>query len=111
MLENIRYKFKGENGSLTVIKGSLFVIKEERKNGIYVLKGVSVTDSVSMHAKVTSNKTRLWHLRFGHISDELNRHGVLGDDKIKQLEFCEQFILSKVIGVKFNITKHRIKGT
>lgn len=36
MLENIGYNFRSKSGSLKVIKGSLVVIKGERKNGICV---------------------------------------------------------------------------
>lgn len=50
---------KGENRSLNMIICSSFVIKEERKNGIYLLKGTLVISSTSVHAGVTSDKIRL----------------------------------------------------
>ncbi|KAH9744680.1 hypothetical protein KPL70_003806 [Citrus sinensis] len=39
------------------------------------------------------NKTLMWHMRLGHMSEKwmkiLERHGVLGDDKLGHVEFCE----------------------
>lgn len=54
LLENIRCEIKVENRSLNMIICSSFVIKEEMKNGIYLLKGTLVISSTSMHAGVTS---------------------------------------------------------
>lgn len=43
--------------------------------------------------------TRLWHLRLGHMSvkglKELEKQGVLGKDKIDELDFCEDCVFGK----------------
>ena len=36
-------------------------------------------------------------------------HDVSGDDKIEWLEFCEQYILSKVTNVKFDNAEYKTK--
>ena len=46
-----------------------------------------------MSLKPVEDKTRLWHLRLGHISEkglrELEKKSGFGTDKIENLEFCE----------------------
>lgn len=93
ILENIGYSFKDENGYWKVIKGSLVVIKEKGNDSIYELNGMSVTGRASVQSRVNFDKTSLGHLRLSYISEkclkELSRHGVLGDNIIGWLEFCE----------------------
>lgn len=88
MLENMKYSFNGKHRSLKIIKGLLIVIKGKMKNDIYVLRGTLVAGSAFLHVVVTSDKTRLWHLMLGHISEkclkDLSRQGVLDNDIIKQ---------------------------
>ena len=84
----MKYNFNGKNKSLKIIKGLLIVIKGKMKNDIYVLRGTLVAGSAFLHVVVTYDKTRLWHLRLGHISEtclkDLSRQGVLDNDRIKQ---------------------------
>ena len=51
----------------------------------------------------------------GHTSEIgmsiLSKHGLLGDDKIGKLDFCEHYIYGKQTRVKFSTAIHRTKGT
>ena len=74
-------------------------MKRTRKNGAYVLDGEVVTGESNVSVKTNADNTRLWHLRLGHISlkglKELEKQGVLGADKIEELDFCEDCVLRK----------------
>ena len=114
MLDKIGCLVKLESGTLKVLKGSMVVMKENMSNGLYVLQESAVTgDVVVSNQKI--NKTMLWHMRLGHMSErglvELSKQGVLGVDKIEPLKFCEDCVLGKSSKVKFSTGIHNSKGT
>lgn len=115
MLDELGYLVKIEAGMIKVLKGSLLVMKGVRKNGIYSLLGSTVIGSVSMVAGSTSTNTMLWHKRLGHVSHrgltELSKQGLLGKEKLKEMEFCENCVYGKSSRVSFGVGKHRTKGT
>ncbi|KAH9728046.1 hypothetical protein KPL70_008880 [Citrus sinensis] len=86
-----------QKGELKILNGSTLVMKGTRKNGVYVLDGASVTGVSNAIESTNIDKIALWHLRLGHMSikglKELNKQGVLGNDKIGELVFCEECIL------------------
>lgn len=57
----------------------------------------------------------MWHLRLGHMSEKglraLESQGVLEDDKLEFLEFCEVYVLGKSSRTSFKTTVHNTKGT
>ncbi|KAH9699562.1 hypothetical protein KPL71_024410 [Citrus sinensis] len=114
MLDKIGCLVKLESGTLKVLKGSMVVMKGNMSNGLYVLQGSAVTGDVAV-SNQKLNKTMLWHMRLGHMSEkgliELSKHGVLGVDKIKPLKFCEDCVLGKSSRVKFSTGIHNSKGT
>lgn len=91
MMDQMGFSIKLESRELKILNGSTLVMKGTKKNGVYVLDGESVT-GVSNVIKSTENDiTKLWHLRFGHMNikglKELEKQGVLGSDKIRELVF------------------------
>ncbi|KAH9786526.1 hypothetical protein KPL71_010287 [Citrus sinensis] len=101
MLDQIGCVVKVQQGIMSVVKGSLVLLKGIKKNGLYVLEGTTVTRMVSVSSSFSVDKTRLWHLRLGHMSlrglKELSKQGLLGSDTIVKklrtdngLEFCNQ---------------------
>ncbi|KAH9763957.1 hypothetical protein KPL70_001353 [Citrus sinensis] len=78
------------------------------------LKGSVVTGDVGV-SNQNLNKTLLWHFKLGHMSErslrELSKQGVLGEDKIEPLEFCEECVLGKSSRVKFSTGAHVSRGT
>ncbi|KAJ9557373.1 hypothetical protein OSB04_011987 [Centaurea solstitialis] len=70
-----------------------------------LLDGQTVTDDKA---------SRLWHLQLGHMSfhgmSELSRRGLLGGDKVVELEFCEECVYGKQKRGRFMSGKHTTKG-
>ncbi|KAH9659867.1 hypothetical protein KPL70_024018 [Citrus sinensis] len=113
MLDNLRYFFKSRSGGLEIRKGTELVMKRVKENGLYVLQGSSVPVLEGVSAVSEEAKTKLWHLRLGHMSikglQELSKQGLLGEDRIQQLEFCENCIFGKSHRSKFNKGEHMSK--
>ena len=114
MLEKKGYNYKSEGGVLRVMKGSLVVMKGLLQNGLYVLQG-SVGTGETATTEASLDKTLLWHNRLGHMSLKglvtLDKHCMLDNKDIKDLEFCEDCILGKAHGLKFDVRIHRTKAT
>jgi len=54
------YVFKGENGVLKVLKGSMIFMKGMQKNGLYSLIGALVMGSAATVSVIRLSKTELW---------------------------------------------------
>ncbi|KAH9668969.1 hypothetical protein KPL70_021600 [Citrus sinensis] len=74
---------KAENEEIHVTDKGETVMKEVRKNGMYILVGSSPEHGIS--ASVTRDKTKLWHMRLAHISErglrELSNQGLFESTK------------------------------
>ena len=88
-------------------------MKGSRRNGLYVLKGSVVLPGINTN--VSSDKTRLWHMRLAHMSEkclkELSKQGLLGTDQISALEFCEKCVFGKATRLKFIPGKQETENT
>ena len=59
---------KAEKGVLKVIKGSMVIKKGIKENGMFVLdRHTAVGEASVIDSK--GNKSMLWHLRMGHMSE------------------------------------------
>lgn len=58
------------------------IMKRVRKNGLYVL--IRSSHTLGVTASVSSDKTKLWHMR------EFHKQGLFGGDPISSLEFCKK---------------------
>ena len=67
MLDQMGYSVKIESGEMMIIKGTETIMKGLRKNGVFILDGEVVTGEVGVSVNANTDKTRLWHLRLGHI--------------------------------------------
>ena len=91
------------------------MMKRVKKNGIYSLLGITVIGSSSLVASTSMDNTMLWHRRLGHVSEKglikLSKQGLMGKEKLQELEFCETCVYGKSSSVKFGTGIHRTKGT
>ncbi|KAH9646639.1 hypothetical protein KPL70_024932 [Citrus sinensis] len=115
ILDQIGCIIKMESGVMKIIRGSMVIMKGAKNNGLYVLQGTAIIGDVSVSTSMNPNKTLMWHMRLGHMSERgmkiLERQGVLGDDKIGPVEFCEVCVLGKSSRTSFKTAVHKTKGT
>ncbi|KAL2245959.1 UNVERIFIED_CONTAM: Retrovirus-related Pol polyprotein from transposon TNT 1-94 [Sesamum indicum] len=95
-------------GLMKIMKGSLIVIKAERKRNLYICN-VSYDNLV---ASVSGcDLIVLWHKRLGHISqkglDFLRKDGILNEN-IEKLDFCDDWVLGKHHKVHFPASPSQI---
>ncbi|KAG8480945.1 hypothetical protein CXB51_025615 [Gossypium anomalum] len=83
-LDSKGYRYTAESGVLKISKGSLVVMKGQRKTAkLYVLQGSTVTGDAAVASSSLSDDdiTKLWHMRLGHMSEngmvELSKRGLL----------------------------------
>ncbi|GKA87844.1 retrovirus-related pol polyprotein from transposon TNT 1-94 [Tanacetum coccineum] len=81
-LDSIGCDYQGRGGVLKVSKGALVVMKGEKTNGLYLLKGSMITGVAGVSSSLTKlDTTKLWHMCLGHLSErgmvELYKRGLL----------------------------------
>ena len=114
-LDEEGYSYRAERGILKASKGSLVILKGDKRNGLYVLRGVTVTDEAACVASKICDKGSLWHKRLGHMSEkglnELSKQNLLDGDQVNKIEFCENCILGKQHRLSFSTAQHTSKQT
>ncbi|KAI9186582.1 hypothetical protein LWI28_018815 [Acer negundo] len=114
-LDEAGYSFKGNEGTLKISKGIMAVMKGQRCNGLYSLIGSTITGTSAVGTPLEQDKTKLWHMRLGHVSErglrELYRQGLLCGDSIGKLDYREHCIIGKQTRLKFSTGVHTSKGT
>ncbi|KAG8472763.1 hypothetical protein CXB51_034680 [Gossypium anomalum] len=95
-LDSKGYKYTAESGVLKISKGSLVVMKGQRKTvKLYVLQGSIVTSDAIVASSSFSDDdvTRFRHMRLGYMSEndmtKLSKKGLLDEQGISKLKFCE----------------------
>ncbi|TXG70425.1 hypothetical protein EZV62_005360 [Acer yangbiense] len=106
---------EGSDGILKISKGIMIVMKGEKHNGLYSLIGSTITGSSTVGTQLEQDKTKLWHMRLGHVSErglkELDSQGLLCGDQNGKLDFCEHCIIGKQTRLKFSTGVHTSSGT
>ncbi|KAG8483701.1 hypothetical protein CXB51_023428 [Gossypium anomalum] len=117
-LDSKGYRYTAESGVLKISKGSLVVMKGQRKTAkLYVLQGSTVTGDAAVASSFLSDDdiTKLWHMRLGHMSEngmvELSKRGLLDGQGICKLNFCEHCVFGKQKRVRFTRGIHNTKET
>ena len=112
-LDEEGYTYKAEKGVLKASKGSLVILKGDKKNGLYVLRGEAVTNEAACIASKISDKGILWHMRLGHMSErgvlEFSKRDLLNGDQVSKLDFCENCVLGKQHRISFSTAQHTSK--
>jgi len=93
---------------------ALIIVKGSKMNGLYILDGSIVIGHAFVASVASHNKSELWHLRLGHVNErglvDLSKQGLLGNDKLDKLEFCDHCIQCKQHRVKFGSSMHYSSG-
>ncbi|KAG8475436.1 hypothetical protein CXB51_032203 [Gossypium anomalum] len=117
-LDSKGYRYTAESGVLKIFKGSLVVMKRQRKIvKLYVLQSSTVTGDATVASSSLSDDdiTKLWHMRLGHISEngmvELSKRRLLDGQGICKLNFCEHCVFGKQKRVRFTKGIYNTKGT
>ncbi|KAG8492474.1 hypothetical protein CXB51_009570 [Gossypium anomalum] len=117
-LDSKGYRYTAESRVLKISKGSLVVMKGQRKIAkLYVLQGSTVTGDAAVASSSLSDDdiTKLWHMCLGHMSEngmaELSKRGLLDGQRICKLNFCEYCVFGKQKRVRFTRRIHNMKGT
>ncbi|KAG8473176.1 hypothetical protein CXB51_035117 [Gossypium anomalum] len=112
------YRYIAESGVLKISKGSLIMMKGQRKTDkLYVLKGSTVTGHTAVAYSSLSNDdiTKLWHMRLGHMSEndmvELSKIRLIDGQGICKLIFCEHCVFGTQKRVRFTRGIHNTKRT
>ncbi|KAH9778820.1 Integrase catalytic domain-containing protein [Citrus sinensis] len=113
MLDQMGCSVRIESGELMIVKDSQIVMKGSRKNGVFILDEDVVNGEARMSVADTIDKIKIWHLRLGHIGErglkELEKQGVLGNEKLGNLDFCEDCVLGKATRSSFKRSVHKSK--
>ena len=107
------------NGILSVLYGSMVLMKATRRNNLYYLKGSTVVGEVATVVEklgeFASDTTRLWQMHLGHAGEKalqgLVKQGLLKGAKTCKIDFCEHCVFGKQTRVKFGTALHQTKGT
>ena len=99
LIDQNGFTIKLEFGRLLIMKGSKIVMKGSKRNVVCVLDGEAIISMTGVIVGTGGENTKLWHLTLGHMSikrlKELKKQGVLGNDKKKELDFCEDYVFGK----------------
>lgn len=68
IIDKIRCIIKVQRGVLSIVKGSLVLLKGTKKSRLYILEDIAIIKEVSVSSNSNVDKTMLWHLRLDHIS-------------------------------------------
>ena len=108
------YSYKALGGIMTVVSGSLVIMKGKIDNGLYVLQGSTVIGSVSLVQEKSDLAILKWHKRLAHISErgmlELEKQGLIDGEKLGKLEFYENFVFRKSARLRFTRSEHTTIG-
>ena len=71
VLDDLGYSNKIEGGVMRIAKGSMVVIKGQKREGLYHLIGETLTGcAATVKESLEDQNAILWHKRLGHISDK-----------------------------------------
>ena len=65
----MRYSTKIEHGLIKISNGALIVAKCVKRNRLYILDGSIVIAHAHVASQTLQDKTKLWLLRLGHVSE------------------------------------------
>ena len=110
------YSYSSKGGIIKIIKDALMVMKGQKVSMLYRLIGNTVEGRVVVTTSVESstNDTKLWHMRLGHIGErgmlKLHKRNLLKGVKTCKVDFCKYCVYGKQYRVSFKTGSHTSKG-
>jgi len=96
---------------MRISHGALVIVKGSKIHGLYILEGSTIIAHASVASVDTLDITKLWHLRLGHVNErglvELAKQGLLDNEKLNKLDFCDNCMLGKQHKVKLGVGVHK----
>ena len=95
VLDDLCYSYSSKGGIMKITKCALMVMHGQKVSTLYGLIGNTVVGRVAVTTPVESstNDTKLWHMRLGHIGErdmlELYKRNLLKGVKTCKLDFCK----------------------
>lgn len=68
VIDHIGFSIKLKSGRLIITDGSRIVMKGTKRNEVYILDEEAITSLFNVYVGSEKDKTKLWHLRLGHMS-------------------------------------------
>jgi len=59
-----------EHGMMKIFNNSVMIAKGIKMNGLYILDGSTVIAQTTVASQNEHDKTSLWHMRLGHVSEK-----------------------------------------
>uniref|UniRef100_A0A2N9J8T4 CCHC-type domain-containing protein n=1 Tax=Fagus sylvatica TaxID=28930 RepID=A0A2N9J8T4_FAGSY len=116
VLDDLGYSYSTKGGVMKITKGTLLVMKGRKVNQLYRLIGNTVVGGAAVitSTKSSTDDTKLWHMRLGHIGErgmlELQKRNLLKGVKTCKLDFCKYCVYGKQPRVSFKTGSHTSKG-
>ena len=116
VLEDLGYSYTSKGEIMKITKGALMVMKGQKVSTLYRLIGNTVVVRVAVTTLIESSTddTKLWHMRLGHIGEcgvlELHKRNLLKEMKTCKLDICKYCVYEKQYRVSFKIGSHTSKG-
>jgi hypothetical protein len=116
VLDDLGYSYSSKGGVMKITKGTLLVMKGRKVNQLYRLIGNIVVGGAAVitSTKSSTDDTKLWHMRLGHIGErgmlELQKRNLLKGVKTCKLDFCKYCVYGKQPRVSFKTGSHTSKS-
>ena len=116
VLDDLGYSYSTKGGVMKITKGTLLVMKGRKVNQLYRMIENTVVGGAAVitPTKSSTDDTKLWHMRLGHIGErgmlELHKKNLLKGVKTCKLDFCKYCVYGKQPRVSFKIGSYTSKG-
>jgi len=114
-LDSAGCMYTAQGGAMKISRGALVLMKGQKVGNLYKLIGDTVVGGVAIStpAESSTDDTRLWHMRLGHMGErgmlELHKRDLLKGVKACKMDFCKYCVYGKQHRVSFKTGVHTSK--
>lgn len=113
-LDSKGYRYSGGGGKISIVKGSLVVMKGVKSGPLYILQGTSISGSAAAATADQEHLSVIWHSRMGHLGQKgmqrLSSLGRFEGHKVVCIDMCKHCVFGKQKRVSFGKGQHSSKG-